>query len=194
MKDGTMVVARTQQTVSDIDPIDRRMTVRFGGHDLAGWITIHSRGNTFDVIAGLEMAGHTTAQCRQSHAFFRALLNGGGKLHAITSTGTLTFPVQPSETPCDDPDIDRLLDDVGTIESEFGVALNLPRKITDDDARVGRLLATAIRDHQVTTGEGSMSIVLSPEAADEGVQALDSGRTLTLDTEEAFVIFGCHLP
>lgn len=191
---GTMAIARTQQTISDIDVIDRRMTVQFSGQDLAGWIKIRSQGINFDVVVGLDMTGHTTGQCRQSHAFFRALLNGGGNLHAKTATGTLTFPVQPSKTPYGDLEIDRLLNDLGTIESEFGVILKLPDEVTDEDARVARLLATAIRDHRVTTGEGTMSIVLSPQAPDESVRALDSGHTLTLDTEEAFVIFGYHLP
>jgi hypothetical protein len=193
-KKGTMVIGRTQQTISDLDPIDRRMTVRFGGHDLAGWIQIRSHGNTFDVVVGLDMTGHTTAECRQSHAFFRSLLNGGGELHARTATGTLTFPVQSSEVPYDDPEIDRLLDDLGIIESEFGVTLVLPGEITDDDARIGRFLATAIRDHRVATGDGDLSITLSPEAPDESVRRLDSGDSLAVETEEAFVIFGCHLP
>jgi hypothetical protein len=190
---GTSVIGRTLQTIYDLDAVDGRMTLRFAGYDLAGSISIHSHGNDFDVSAGLQMAGHTTAQCRETHDFLRAMLNTGGKLRAQTETGTLTFPVERSQRPYVDPDVDRFLDDLQAIEREFDVAFVVPNAVTDDDARLVRFLSTAVRDHRVITGKGELSITLSPAADESSVQALASGRDIALDADEEFVLFGCRL-
>jgi hypothetical protein len=122
------------------------------------------------------------------------MLNSGGKLRAQTATGTLTFPVEPSQEPYDDPDVDRLLNDLQSIERQFGVVLVIPDTISEEDDRLIRFLGTGIRDHRVSTSEGELSITLSPSADDGAVQALGSGKDLSVDTDADFVVFGCSLP
>ena len=191
---GTKVIGRTEKTLYDVDLIDRRMTVRFAGHDLAGSICIRSRGDTFDVTALLDITGHTTAECRQSHDFLGSMLNNGGRLKVVTSTGEMVFPIQPSDVPYSDDEIDGLLDDLAAIEEEFDVTFVVPRPVPDDDVRLVRFLGAAIRDRRVATEAGDLTITLLPTATDDTVTALAGGQNISVDTVEDFVIFGHTLP
>jgi hypothetical protein len=192
--DATSVFGRSRLTVYEFDPVGHRINMRLAGGELAGWIAVRSKGSSFAVRAQMEIAGHTTEECRRSYTFLRQLLNEGGSFNIIGSQGPIPLLFRPGADRFGDPDLERLLDDLGCIEKEFGITFTLSTPVTEADEDAISFLATAIRERTIALPAGEMTITLVPSATKESVEALTTGSEIRLDTIEELAIFGQTLP